>query len=348
MANSPQELLKEKLGLNLKALPPSPSELDILFQRNAGHYALDEGGKLIGLNLFAWEELRDDSLEALADICPDLKYLNLSQYPGAQLCFSGEWAQLEILYLSQGNLEEVYFKGHFPQLEKLDLSKNQLRVLSLEADMPALFFLDVGYNALVDFRLAEGFPRLQYLYLYQNQLKSFVLSLPLARLDSLNLANNQIETFSLVAGFEQLISLNLQKNQLKSLNLDLLTQAPVLEFLSLRENPLKKIPALVFDKGENVYQALKKYWQEGEKSGFEKNRDVKIVIIGNGRVGKTCLYKRLVYDTYNKDESSTDGIQILSACPQDAPAGLFENEAWEDYPKLRKMQLNIWDFGGQD
>ena len=63
--------------------------------------------------------------------------------------------------------------------------------------------------------------------------------------------------------------------------------------------------------------------------------DVKLMILGNGRVGKTQICRRLRGESFDEAVPSTHGIQIssLPLAPQvfDAP-----------------VTLKIWDFGGQD
>jgi hypothetical protein len=62
--------------------------------------------------------------------------------------------------------------------------------------------------------------------------------------------------------------------------------------------------------------------------------DVKLMILGNGRVGKTQICRRLRGESFDEAVPSTHGIQVssLSLAPVfDAPG-----------------PLKIWDFGGQD
>lgn len=61
--------------------------------------------------------------------------------------------------------------------------------------------------------------------------------------------------------------------------------------------------------------------------------EAKMVLVGRGGVGKTCLVNRLVHGTYNPDEKKTDGIAITS----------WPVRIGKDY-----VRLNIWDFGGQE
>ncbi len=62
--------------------------------------------------------------------------------------------------------------------------------------------------------------------------------------------------------------------------------------------------------------------------------EAKLILVGFGEVGKTCLVNRLVHDRFNPDEPETKGIQITQ-WPLTLPAG-------ED------IRLHVWDFGGQE
>lgn len=62
--------------------------------------------------------------------------------------------------------------------------------------------------------------------------------------------------------------------------------------------------------------------------------EAKLIFVGNGRVGKTSLTKRLVSDDFDPEEKSTHGIRI---------------EKWPlELADGRTVQVNIWDFGGQE
>ncbi|HJH28529.1 MAG TPA: GTP-binding protein, partial [Methanosarcinaceae archaeon] len=63
--------------------------------------------------------------------------------------------------------------------------------------------------------------------------------------------------------------------------------------------------------------------------------EAKMILVGQGDVGKTCLAKRLIYDEFIEDKT-TEGIDILKwgiAAPTD---------------EKEEIKLNVWDFGGQD
>jgi internalin A len=59
----------------------------------------------------------------------------------------------------------------------------------------------------------------------------------------------------------------------------------------------------------------------------------KLILVGRGEVGKTSLVKRLVENTFNDDESKTQGIRIAK---------------WTLPSATDTVRLNVWDFGGQE
>ena len=63
--------------------------------------------------------------------------------------------------------------------------------------------------------------------------------------------------------------------------------------------------------------------------------DVKLMILGNGRVGKTQISRRLRGDCFDETAPSTHGVQL-------GPASLAPDALG------RPVTLKIWDFGGQD
>jgi internalin A len=71
------------------------------------------------------------------------------------------------------------------------------------------------------------------------------------------------------------------------------------------------------------------------QSGVEPLRDVKVVVLGNGRIGKTQICRRLKDEPFEPDTDSTHGIGVTSTELAMADG---------DEPAV----LNLWDFGGQD
>ena len=63
----------------------------------------------------------------------------------------------------------------------------------------------------------------------------------------------------------------------------------------------------------------------------------KICLIGNGGVGKTCIARRLCFDTFDANTKLTIGIDFYT---YDVPIIINGEESF--------LRLSIWDFGGQE
>lgn len=64
---------------------------------------------------------------------------------------------------------------------------------------------------------------------------------------------------------------------------------------------------------------------------------VKICLLGQGGVGKTCLTKRLCFDTFDINTKLTIGLDFYT---YDLPITVNDEETF--------VRLSVWDFGGQE
>lgn len=101
--------------------------------------------------------------------------------------------------------------------------------------------------------------------------------------------------------------------------------------LYLTKSIFEKIipPEIISQSPLEVINYILRYQNDTEK--IEVNES-KMIIVGQGGVGKTCLLNRLKNDKYD-ETASTEGIAI---------------EPWEFETGGKKYKLNIWDFGGQE
>ena len=137
---------------------------------------------------------------------------------------------------------------------------------------------------------------------------------------------------------KQLQSLDVSGNQIQDISLDFLNAFPSLTDLYLYNNPIQIIPKEIFEKQNTSVLENVRHYLEDLKKEATKNNEVKVLLVGNGSVGKTQLARRLVEKNqfeFDKTHHSTHAISLLRChLPSDLlPEGL---------------QLNIWDFGGQD
>lgn len=96
--------------------------------------------------------------------------------------------------------------------------------------------------------------------------------------------------------------------------------------------------------GENVVAAIRQHFAALQQQGAAPLAECKVIVLGNGGDGKTELVRALKGLPYDKDQKSTHGIQLWKwggGSDAEAVAPFAEHPA-------AKLQLNIWDFGGQD
>jgi len=129
-----------------------------------------------------------------------------------------------------------------------------------------------------------------------------------------------------------------------------------LHWLSIRGSNLALPPAL-FGENEkaNVAPEVMAYLAELKRGHYQWDHEVKVILLGDGRCGKTSTARRLEHgpsapgdagDPFSKKESSTHGIRLwdkkrLAAFPFTAVDGLDEGEK-------AVARVNLWDFAGQD
>lgn len=160
----------------------------------------------------------------------------------------------------------------------------------------------------------------------------------LKKLAKIDLENNCVVYISEhLSSLKGLIHLNLKNNSLTELPVKVANMG-CLKQLELEGNPFEMLPPEIVARG---IESVRNFFKELEEQDFLY--EVKLIIVGEGRVGKTCLSKALINSDYKLgDEESTEGIKINSwIIPKD--------EINKINPKIqRDFQINIWDFGGQE
>jgi len=230
-------------------------------------------------------------------------------------------------------------------LQQLSLDNNQLTTIpdSL-AQLANLLILYLHNNQLTAMPDSLGkLTNLQFLYLAGNQLTAIPDSLgKLAKLQQLYLDNNQLTAIpDSLAQLANLQQLSLDDNQLTTIP-DSLAQLGRLKLLFLHDNPGLGIPDEILgptweemsDKrpAKPAHEILAYYF--AQRAPSRPLNEAKLILVGQGGVGKTSLVKALTTGKFNSREKATEGIKISDwACP---------------LSRHDKVTLHIWDFGGQE
>ncbi len=73
--------------------------------------------------------------------------------------------------------------------------------------------------------------------------------------------------------------------------------------------------------------------QQAEVTEKRALNEAKVLVVGQGSVGKTSLVKQLIHNQFDERETQTKGIDI---------------QKWVIEANGTEVQLNVWDFGGQE
>ncbi|MGJ5634842.1 COR domain-containing protein, partial [Nostoc sp. CALU 1950] len=221
-------------------------------------------------------------------------------------------------------------------LTTLSLSNNQLSSLPPEiSQLSNLTELYLDNNRLSNLPPEiSQLSNLTRLYLDNNQLSSLPPEISqLSNLTVLYLHNNQLSSLSPeINQLSNLTELYLSDNQLSSLPLEI-SQLSNLRRLSLYNNQqLTSPPPEIVEQGT---QAILTYLRK-RLEGSLRQWVSKLLVVGEGGVGKTSLLRALRGEEFDTQESTTHGIEIK----------------WLDLSHPSKagttMHLKTWDFGGQE
>ena len=321
----PQEF-EECLGVELKK-EPSLEQLVRYDSKNS--YTLDENGDVIGLNVCG-NELTDGKVAFLWEL-PELQALNLSENQLSAVSIPAGMKSLVHLNISENSsLDKVSFEGGLSALEVLNLGECALTEIHFPEGFTALHTAYLQKNKIVRTTFDGGCPNLKLLDLSGNQLESFALSAGFEKLERLYLNDNKINSLELGDSLPALDTLHLRNNQLDDLPEVFLEPFPELVSLYLYGNPLPDAieGTVEINEYQNNLPFIKEYMEELSKGKVQDN-ECKILLVGNGNVGKSCLVKRLKENEFEPEWKSTHGIVL------------------KQY-KHKEYTFNIWDFGGQD
>lgn len=150
----------------------------------------------------------------------------------------------------------------------------------------------------------------------------------LKEIKALNLANNFLRVLPKQIGTLSILThLFIDNNKLESLPEELLNTP--LEQLTLEGNPYLGLPTSIL---ERPAKEVLRYYFESYKDGHPL-LELKLLLVGRGKAGKTTIVKRLAGEEPDENESETHSISI--------------RELEFDCPK-GSVRTRAWDFGGQE
>ncbi|MBU1626186.1 hypothetical protein KKB18_02360, partial [bacterium] len=113
-----------------------------------------------------------------------------------------------------------------------------------------------------------------------------------------------------------------------------------LQTLWLDNNPLKYPPPEIVSQGTDAILAfLRERLKDREEQKETRRYGAKLIILGDGKVGKTCVSRALRGKKFIEGHKTTIGVEVGT--------WTFSHPDHKN-DKDKDIKLNIWDFGGQE
>ncbi len=316
------------------------SGLQGLQNLNLGDTGVTDPSPLSGLqglqNLYLWSTGVKD-LSPLSGL-QGLQNLYLSSTGVSDLSPLSGLQGLQSLDLSSTGVTDLSPLSGLQGLQSLDLSSTGVTDLSPLSGLQGLRSLDLASSDVTDLSPLSGLQGLRSLDLASTSVTDLSPLFGLQGLQSLDLASTGVADLSPVASLEGLQSLYLDgcRPAIPAMILQAFADHPRLTQLVADE--AVGVPREVLSHGysDNCLARLRTYFSELDL-GVEAENEVKVILLGNGCVGKTQLCRRFRGQSFDESVKSTHGVEI-----------------WREELRIRAggqeqmFQVNWWDFGGQD
>lgn len=258
----------------------------------------------------------------------------------------------EIYIVNKINFDfnQCYCINEKNQVTALSLRNNILfkddSILSLIRMLKNLITIDLSYNQIKDISFLEDIHGIQYLHLGYNQIEDISPILHLDNLRCVSLNYNKINNISLFCAgkFKTIEHVDLDNNLISKLPSCVIDFSIETVFsdnfevgkINVGGNPLTHPPPEIIKQGR---EAMRAYFRSFEKDEAVTLHEAKVLLVGDGKAGKTSLLKRLQGLPFDEHESQTHGINVQPLLGSEI-AGFANPD--------KDCLLHFWDFGGQE
>lgn len=276
-----------------------------------------------------------------------LRVLILDKNQIGRLEYLDKLTNLNTLSAEKNKLTKIENLDNLTQLDTLNLTQNQISKIENIDNLKSLSRLELRHNVIQDLTGLGSADSLEILGVSNNQLTSLKGIEKSKNLKILYASYNKIKDIDALKSLKNLRRIILTSNQIVSVKPLLqhikngLNVAYEYDFnenhngLFLKDNTTLAEPSLeVIQMGR---EAILKYFTDADQYGVQKLELVKMVFVGNSRVGKTNFSQFLRTGKIEADSKSTELLDIQY---WDAPFLKSENETI--------TRVSIFDFGGQD
>src|SRR5271157_2350152 len=282
-----------------------------------------------------------------------LQSLDCSGTPVSDLSPLAGLSALQSLKCSVTQVSDLGPLAGLSALQSLNCPYTKVSDLGPLAGLSASQSLNCSYTQVSDLGPLAGLSALQSLDCSRTRVSDLGPLAGLSALQSLDCWDTQVSDLGPLAGLSALQSLHCSGTQVSDLPGPLVWLGS-LKKLILFNTDITDIPAEVLSPSYSTdcLESLRAHLRDLEV-GEERLPDVKVLVLGNGRIGKTQICRRLRGEAFDPSVDTTHGILVTSAMlpmpPQAAEAAHPGHEgAGQPSPPGEEARLHLWDFGGQD
>ncbi len=240
---------------------------------------------------------------------------------------------LQLLDCSDTSVTSLEPLQSLPALQSLACSSTSVTTLESLCVLPLLQSLDCSYTQVASLEPLRALPLLQSLNCSYTQVANLEPLRALTRLQSLDCSGTQVTHADPLVTLPNVSRLKFNQCRLSNLPVQLVFKASLVH-LFLQEAVVAGIPREVLSRSrqDDCLNRIRAHVRDLD-AGAEEVRETKIIALGNGRVGKTQICRRLRGMLFDPSIPSTHGISVTTV-PWNASSN--------------GERLNLWDFGGQD
>ncbi|MCX7111533.1 MAG: TIR domain-containing protein [Proteobacteria bacterium] len=232
-------------------------------------------------------------------------------------------AHLQVLSIRNTQVSNLTPLIKLINLQVLNLWKTQVSDLIPLAELTSLQWLNITTTQVDDLTPLSRLVNLRKLYAYETLVSDLAPLARLSNLQTLDISKTKVSDLSpLLLLIEKGISVKFSSEFNEG------------NGIYAKECPLVNPPIETVQQGN---EAILRYFAEKQISSTIKVREAKLLLVGQGKAGKTTLRKKL-----------QDPKAELPA-PGDTTRGIEITRLDETMPQTGEpLRINVWDFGGQD
>lgn len=272
----------------------------------------------------------------------ELSTLDLSECQIVDIGFINECKKLTELHLWGNKIKNISSIGGLKKLKVLNLSFNQIKEFTKAKELKNIINLNLGWNRITNINFVKFFDNLTSLDLRSNKITDFKPIEEIKTIKTLDLSNTGISDLSILQKLNSLTSIKLCANQIQTIPEWLIEMGLELKIenendsgcINLYGNPIQTPPVEIVKQGN---EAIRQWYVANRK----KLNEIKVLLVGEAKAGKTSLMRRLLDNSYNPQESQTDGILIERF-------KFDELMTFQNQKQLHGITAYFWDFGGQE